>query len=96
MMVLEMSFWDFEDVIARITREKPYTRDGLRCIYDYYNEIEEVFNFDWDLITNSWTEYSDIQSVLSDYQVKTIESLKEEILDFWFIKDTGRVMVFNP
>ena len=96
MIYLELNFWDFEDTIARITRTTSYTREGLRCIFDYYNEAEEPFSFDWEVIKACWTEYENLTAGLADYEAADVEELQDNGFDVFPTGIDERVMIYDP
>lgn len=78
------------------TRKAQYSIEGLKALYKYFKNYEFAANEDVYLdviaVCCEYTEYENIEACLKDYDLKTIDELRENT-DIIKIEGTDRIII---
>ena len=93
-MIITLTQAEFIDRFLQI-RPNNFSTEGLRSLYEYFEEVDEGMEFDPIAICTEYTEYSSLRELLDEYggdfnYIKDIQDLSDytsviPIDDFSFI-----------
>lgn len=68
------SFYQFQDLFS--IRPDNFSRDGLKLLYDFLNEIDENYSVDVIALCCEFTEV-DIHDLSDQYDIDSVEALQD-------------------
>jgi len=91
-----VNFYDFRDAFKSI-RPDNFTNDGLYCLFDWIEELEESTGKETELdviaLCCDFTEYDSMKELKEDYSdIQTMEDLEENTIVIP-VGDTGRFII---
>ena len=96
-IIKRIDFYEFIEEFKAYNRDNQFTRSGLSVLYDYIEELSEESGEDYNLdiieLCTSFTEYDNLEEVLKDYDLKSLEELEENTTAFTL--DNQGVLIQN-
>ena len=96
-VIKRIGFYEFIEEFKAYNRDNQFTRSGLSVLYDYIEELSEESGEDYNLdiieLCTSFTEYDNLEEVLKDYNLESLEELQENTIAF--ILENDGVLIQN-
>lgn len=82
-MIIRADFQDFVDQFNRRGRSTQFSKEGLRTLFDYLEEVNPDYELDVIELCCEYTEYDDIWEAADEYSMDT-DQLRDStmVLDF--------------
>jgi hypothetical protein len=90
-MKQSISRGEFREAFARMGRKENFSYEGLSALYDHLEGVDENYELDVIALCCEYAE-DDVENVLRDYNLGSIEELEENTTVVWHDRDNARVL----